>query len=483
MQIPTQAEVCVIGGGPAGSTIARRLALLGHQVVLIERAIFPRSHVGESLPPGILPLFDQLGIRERMEAAPFLRPDRAIIRWSAPTDNMKFQPGEPGFQVERGVFDQLLLQAAQEVGVHVIQPAQVLAPLREGDDGWQLPVRQHGSLHMLNASFVVDAAGKHAGLPSHKKRCAEPTVALYAYWREPGLQGPQTQVEAGPRAWFWGAPLPDGTFNATAFVDPKQCTAAGKIGLVDLYHSLLAESVLLRGCVNGVLHSPVQACDASSYVDEEPVTSRSIKVGEASFSIDPLSSQGVQAAMLSAIQASIVVHTILHYPDNAHAAKQFYRERQAEAVSRHHAWATQAYAEQTHFWSQPFWQRRAQHVSHLQHPTDTDPHRVESASRVPLCLEDRILLSQSATLVNMPVICGDVIVNTLALHHPSLDRPVAYLSNVQIAPLVASLRTERTVQDALASWSPFMSTDLSWRILRWLWSQTILIPAETDLLI
>jgi flavin-dependent dehydrogenase len=39
-------EVCVIGGGPAGSTLARRLALLGHEVCLVEWLAFPRWHIG-----------------------------------------------------------------------------------------------------------------------------------------------------------------------------------------------------------------------------------------------------------------------------------------------------------------------------------------------------------------------------------------------------------------------------------------------------
>ena len=59
-------EVCVIGGGPAGATIARRLALPGHEVCLLEREIFPRAHIGKSLAPGILALLDFLGIREQI---------------------------------------------------------------------------------------------------------------------------------------------------------------------------------------------------------------------------------------------------------------------------------------------------------------------------------------------------------------------------------------------------------------------------------
>ena len=75
-------EICVVGGGPAGAAIARQLARLGHQVCLVEKAVFPRAHIGESLPPSILPVLDLLDLRQIVEAAGACRPESAFIRWS-----------------------------------------------------------------------------------------------------------------------------------------------------------------------------------------------------------------------------------------------------------------------------------------------------------------------------------------------------------------------------------------------------------------
>ena len=61
-------DVLVIGGGPAGSTAAALLAEKGHQVTLLEKAHHPRFHIGESLLPANLPLFDKLGVRDEIEA-------------------------------------------------------------------------------------------------------------------------------------------------------------------------------------------------------------------------------------------------------------------------------------------------------------------------------------------------------------------------------------------------------------------------------
>ena len=61
-----ECDVVVIGGGPAGSTASTLLAARGHRVVLLEKEAHPRFHIGESLLPANLPLFEQLGVAERM---------------------------------------------------------------------------------------------------------------------------------------------------------------------------------------------------------------------------------------------------------------------------------------------------------------------------------------------------------------------------------------------------------------------------------
>src|SRR6201986_171640 len=55
-------EVMVIGGGPGGATIAALLAARGRDVVLLEKEKHPRFHIGESLLPLNMPLFEQLGV-------------------------------------------------------------------------------------------------------------------------------------------------------------------------------------------------------------------------------------------------------------------------------------------------------------------------------------------------------------------------------------------------------------------------------------
>src|ERR1700719_705409 len=108
------AEVCVIGGGPAGAAFALRLARLGHDVVLIERSAFPRPRVGEAMAPSIWTVLDVLEIRDEVAQAGFVRIEQSILRWAGGVDEDLSQPsGRFGLMVDRGRFDAILIEAAK----------------------------------------------------------------------------------------------------------------------------------------------------------------------------------------------------------------------------------------------------------------------------------------------------------------------------------------------------------------------------------
>src|SRR5512135_817059 len=117
-------DIAVIGGGPAGSVFATRMAQFGLDVCLIERARFPRPHLGESLSPGVMPLLSSMGSAELVEAAGFLRVRAVSTNWQG-AETVRQDPRAQGMLVDRGAFDTLLLERAASTGVRVLQPAQV----------------------------------------------------------------------------------------------------------------------------------------------------------------------------------------------------------------------------------------------------------------------------------------------------------------------------------------------------------------------
>src|SRR5262249_41421871 len=177
--------VCVVGGGPAGTTAARRLAQHGHDVCLVDRGRFQRRHATQSLPPSILPLLGQLGLRDRIEDAGFRRPDRSLIRWGASGAFAKDASPECGFLVDRDRFDTVLLAARRDAGVRVLQPATVVRV--ESSDGGSSACLRDGT--RVRARFLVDAAGRSGVLPRGRVLTPLSTMALYAYWDDSAIDG------------------------------------------------------------------------------------------------------------------------------------------------------------------------------------------------------------------------------------------------------------------------------------------------------
>ncbi len=467
-----ETDVCVIGGGPAGATVARRLATLGHRVCLVERAAHPNHKVGVALPPNIIPLLDAFGLRERVEGASFVRTTTVLNRWADDVERVESTHDAPGFVVDRARFDRILLAAAEEAGVTVLQPARAARPHANADGSWEIEVGSDAGPLSVRAAFVVDATGKGSATAGQRERYSPPTVALNAYWRGVKADPSAVMIEAGPDEWFWGATLPDGTFNAMVFLDPSRCRrAASGHNLESLYHSLLAGSSLLRRCLSGTLVGGVSGRDASSYADARPVGPRSIKVGEANFSIDPLSSQGVQAAITSGLQAAVVVNTILKSEACA-AAAQFYRDRQKEAVARHARFAARYYSEARLRHAGQFWQKRAA----AEPPRGRGRRR--AAGPPPAAL--RLGLSGEAALVATPCVTGDFVRSVPALVHPAIERPVAYFGEVEVSRLLGLLPQGGTTAEIVRAWAPCVPPREGFELVSRLYQAGVLVNAARD---
>jgi flavin-dependent dehydrogenase len=468
-------EVCVIGGGPAGAVAAWKLARLGHAVLVVERAAFPRPHVGEALSPGIWPQLDLLGLTGAVCAAGFHPTSTAMVRWSHVRAETVHHPDPPGLMVDRGRFDLLLLEHARRAGARLVQPGLALAPRRTAH-GWIVPVRTPQGDRWVRASFLVDAGGRSSRLGNRRKRTGPPTLALHGTWVRTGGWGGETRVEAGPDEWLWAAPRPDGTLSAMAFVDVERYRSARMAGISReaLYRSVLARSALLAEVLAAELVGSTGVCDATCWHDPEPVGDRLLKIGEAAFALDPLSSTGVQKAMQTAWSGAIAVHTLLTPDADGEAARRFYGENHGAAVERHAAWTEGFYATARRYAGHPFWRRRAaaRHFS-------AGPETAATAAPVPSALDVGLRLSAAAALVATPCVTGDLIAARRALVHPGLDRPVAFLDGVEIAPLLDAVPSGATLNDLTALWSrqlPRSPAGQAAALADWLVRHGILVP-------
>lgn len=469
-------DVCVIGGGPAGSTLASRLAQLGHAVCLVERTPFPRRRLGESLSPGVLSLLEVTGARRAVDAAGFQPVSMVRVDWDqGPTERV--DPGTGGLLVDRGRFDQLLLDHARALGVEVLQPARVRSR-RQVEDGWVLDVEQGDRSTEVRAALLADASGRSGALPCSRVPVGPRTLALYAYWTGPDIPRHPT-IEAGPSEWYWGVPLPDGSYNTLVFVDSGRLKGRGR-SLERVFHELLDRSSLLEGREDVRRAGSVRAADATPYRETAVVTASSIKVGEAGLAIDPISSSGVQKAIQSALSGAVVVNTLLRRPDSGEAAMRFYRDTLRAASDRHHEWAGGHYAAAAAQRDSPFWSARATDVpSSSEIASSPEPGAMVPSSggadELP-GVDTPLQLSAGLDFVDLPCIDGTFVAVKEALRHPALDGPLAFLGGHELAPLLRELRPGLTPPQLARSWSARVPPEAGLAMAAWLVRHGILVP-------
>jgi flavin-dependent dehydrogenase len=453
-------DVCVVGGGPAGATVSRRLAQLGYRVCLIERQDGSRRPAGEALPSSIRGPLEQLGLWEGLEQVGYLRCDRMRTRWR---DEAASQQDNAAIIVDRALFDRFLIEAATQAGVTVVCPARARRPAFV-DERWIIPIesRDADSL-VVEARFLVDATGRRGGC----RPAGAPTIALRGRWQGKVSSSPAEMcIDAGEHAWFWAAPLSHDSATAQVFIDPQSYTRRGAADCATLYRTLLDQSRLLREFLRGLSLADIRIHDATFRVDNETVTPNSIKVGDRAFAMDPLSSQGVQAAIRSGLQASAVIHTILRGAD-LEGALEFYRTTLQGAVKAHDRHASEVYASQA-LYASAFWQSRSS-TRFLEEKKPAPSIRISD--------NPELMLSQNARLVALPVIEGDEIRRRTALMHPGLERPVAWLGGVPLGTVLSAIGSKRPAASILAEWSGHATPAQAHALLDWMIAREILVNA------
>jgi flavin-dependent dehydrogenase len=459
-------DVCVLGGGPAGSTLAARLAQLGHQVCLVERRAFPRRHVGESLSPGVLPLLEMTGARSLVEAAGFWPVESVLVQWGDGVQERR-NPVRSGLLVDRGRFDQLLLDRARALGVRVLQPAVVVARTTH-EAGWQLAIESAGRMIELHTAFLADASGRATARSKSRTAVGHRTLALHAYWSGEALPR-SPMIEAGTSAWFWGVPLPDGTYDLLAFVDAGAFRESNSAPLTERYTTLIEGAEVHRRIGDARRVSRVFATDATAYLETESVSAASIKVGEAAIAIDPISSSGVQNALQSALAGAITVNTLFRRPKSAEIAREFYHNHLAEASARHEGWAAGHYATIAAASGAAFWQRRA---------GGARPDDAEDASRVlevTLPPATPLALSPAVSFIEKPCIDAEFVAVRMVVRHPSLQNDVAFLGERALAPLLRELPPGLSRLEIAHHWSEQLPFDEGATIVGWLVRNGLLV--------
>jgi flavin-dependent dehydrogenase len=317
-------DVLVIGGGPSGSTVATRLAQLGHSVTLFEKERFPRFHIGESLLPCSMPLFRELGVMPALERAGFLPKYAAEFVSADGTLKQRYPfadsllPGSPSaFEVERDVFDQVLLQHAAATGVSVHEETQVVRFHTDLESGVELTVRtKDGSERTEHAQFLVDASGQNALLASRLGlREMQPDLRNYAVFshfegatRNSGSMEGDISVVLVDDGWWWVIPL-RGDRTSIGLVGKAHTLRGEKPDQAFFEAKLASTPYLAERFENARRVAPVRTISDWSYVSRALTGDRWLAVGDAGAFIDPVFSTGVYLGMTGAFEAARRIHS------------------------------------------------------------------------------------------------------------------------------------------------------------------------------
>lgn len=356
--------VIIVGGGPAGASVALGLARRGFSPIVLEAEKEAGFKVGECLPPSANPILERLGIRNKLYD--FHLPsygNRAVWGSEQPYErNFLFGPHGAGWHLDRRKFEETLAAGAREAGTDW-RYGWRLTGCSERKGGWQLKVRNASGEVELEADFVVDATGRAAriarGASSRRvryDRLIGAAVLLKSQKADPSKDS-FALVEAVESGWWYSSLLPSGALMVIYMTDSdlvNHKTLRQREGWL----ALLKKNSHTFGRVRDGEYSP--ATDPHIYGANSERASRIagkrwLAVGDAAAAYDPLSSYGIIAAMASGYHAASAIADFL---TGSADALETYTRMIDEAYARYLIMNYGYYALEQRWPEQEFWRRR-----------------------------------------------------------------------------------------------------------------------------
>ena len=329
------ADVIVIGGGPAGAVLGTYLARAGIDHLLVERAHYPRAHVGESLSYSSTAILKEIDFLPIMEREGFIR--KHGVSWTSWLDhqqvNIDFEGlGQPGhaFQVDRAKFDDLLLKYAREQGTRVFSGANVdrIDFNRQGQASG-VTVKVGESRFSLKSRLVVDASGRPAVL-GHQLKLVKmspdfPQNSVHSWFsnveRGESATDSFTHIHLLPfkRGWAWQIPIDEENTSIGVVMDRAEFVKSGEDVNQFFQWALSSNSVLAKRMQKAKRLREFRMESHQSYAMEKFAGEGWLMVGDAAFFTDPIFSSGISDGLQSAKFAAEAISDILKTSDDREA--------------------------------------------------------------------------------------------------------------------------------------------------------------------
>jgi flavin-dependent dehydrogenase len=356
-------DVGIIGGGPAGSAMGAYLAQAGVRCVVIEGAIFPRPHVGESLVPASTRVFKELGFLPEMDRLGFVRKYGATwtsnpelrpydLDWDGLEDDcqasIRFGEREqPGVEqnytwhVDRAKFDLALLQHAHDAGAKVYEGMRVKRVDFDTAEP-ELVLGMGRGETRLRVRVVIDASGRKTLLGRQLGLVRNDPVfdqyAVHTWFRgydRAALANPDhIHIHFLPKrgTWVWQIPIDDEVTSIGVVTQKSQFKAAGASREQFFYDCLRSRSDVGALVDKAERVRPLTEEADYSYAMTQFSGDRYLLLGDAARFVDPIFSSGVSIALNSARLGSHDVLAALESGQLSRASYQRYEDTMRRGV-------------------------------------------------------------------------------------------------------------------------------------------------------
>jgi flavin-dependent dehydrogenase len=349
-----QADVLIVGGGPAGSTAAFGLAKRGYDVLLIDKAHHPRETVGESILPSAWKYFDLLGVSEAIERDGYVKKAGGVVVWGDQITEISFRDFDydrPGLHVERDALDFLLLDNARRAGVRVCEGVRAESFAQDGAGGTEVVIAQEdGTRSRISCRFFIDASGQAAFVARQQgnRRLDQDFrfVSLWGYFagsRYVSSGGIVRPFEAIPAhhpmtfvsrlvdwGWLWHIPMRKVTsVGINVPVDQYRTEVARHASIEDYFLVTCAETKYLADLLSGskLTNGSVRVLRDYSYLPDSVAGAGYFVVGDAAGFVDPIFSIGVVMGLYSGHLAAWAIDRSLRRADQTEISRQLFSQQ------------------------------------------------------------------------------------------------------------------------------------------------------------
>ena len=359
-------DVAIIGGGPAGSSLAISLRDQGVSVLMVERSDYQQWRAGETLDPKVCIPLSKLRVMSSLVDTPHIASQARLAAWGDPKlieNHSISNPYGTGWHIDRGKFDSALAAAAADRGARVLRRTCYISAFRE--DLWRITLRNECDTFEVKAKLLVDATGRVSQVArslGSRGIFYDQLIALVGILAPNSLDESVESaltLEAVEDGWWYMVPLPTGRI-LLAFMTDKDIFLGSRASPSEYWLTLIKKTEhLSRLLASYHLAENVLIRNASTFRLDKMAGAGWIAVGDAACAFDPLAGNGVLKALVSGIDASLAF--VRH--SNESNAFDNYNDSVRVMFNNYLVHRTEFYQREKRWRQSSFWLRRHQSVT------------------------------------------------------------------------------------------------------------------------